>query len=391
MTLLLALTALGAVAAVAAAAGPLGGNGRVAFRLNDDLYVMNADGSNLRPVFVTADEEEDPGFSPDGRFLAFSRGEGDSPIFLGDLNTGTVTQLTFPTGAILHGDPRFSPDGSQIAFSCDITPGGSVNLRLCQMNRNGTGLVQLSSDGPGVFDSSPGYSPDGTRIALTRGTGQSDIFLMNAAGGSELNLTPTLPRAFSPDFSPDGSRILFSYDGDPGMGNLFKLATIPAAGGGVSDLTPGSATFIGDGAFSGDGKQIYFLQTNGPEDDVMVMPASGGAATNLTPSLAGEDATDLAVERVYRCAGRRATIVGDDGPDTIKGTKKADVIVSNAGKDKVRGRGGNDRICGGRGKDTIGGGTGRDRLLGQAGKDNLRGNAGVDVLKGGKGKDSERQ
>ena len=48
--------------------------------------------------------------------------------------------------------------------------------------------------------------------------------------------------------------------------------------------------------------------------------------------------SDGSWEYIYRCVKRRATIVlGDDGAEKIKGTKKADVIVGNGGKDKLKG------------------------------------------------------
>ena len=64
-------------------------------------------------------------------------------------------------------------------------------------------------------------------------------------------------------------------------------------------------------------------------------------------------------QSLQRCGGRAVTIVGDDGPDKLKGTKRADVIAAFAGKDTILGRGGNDRICAGKGKDKIVGGGGR--------------------------------
>jgi len=88
-----------------------------------------------------------------------------------------------------------------------------------------------------------------------------------------------------------------------------------------------------------------------------------------------------------KCAGKKATIVGTNGKDKLKGTKKRDVISAGGGKDIVKGRKGNDLICGGKGKDRLTGGRGKDKVLGQARRDRLRGGPGKDKLKGGKGKD----
>lgn len=79
------------------------------------------------------------------------------------------------------------------------------------------------------------------------------------------------------------------------------------------------------------------------------------------------------------CGGARATLVGTDGADKLKGTGKPDVIVGAAGADTIRGLGGNDILCGGRGKDKLIGGGGRDQLIGQRGRDTCNGGGGKDT------------
>jgi Ca2+-binding RTX toxin-like protein len=59
-----------------------------------------------------------------------------------------------------------------------------------------------------------------------------------------------------------------------------------------------------------------------------------------------------------------ATIVGTDGPDTLKGTPSRDVIAALGGNDTVNGLGGNDLVCGGVGTDRLSGGPGDDVLRG---------------------------
>jgi hypothetical protein len=72
------------------------------------------------------------------------------------------------------------------------------------------------------------------------------------------------------------------------------------------------------------------------------------------------------------CDGVDATIIGTDGVDKLRGTKRRDVVAALAGADKVKGLGGNDLICGGIGKDALEGGRGRDRLIGGRGRDTCR-------------------
>jgi Ca2+-binding RTX toxin-like protein len=95
--------------------------------------------------------------------------------------------------------------------------------------------------------------------------------------------------------------------------------------------------------------------------------------------------------RQSRCNGHRATLVGTNGSDKLRGTKLVDVITGLGGNDKLSGLAGNDLICGGAGKDTLKGGEGNDKLYGEAGNDNLKGGPGKDTLKGGASKDKQVQ
>ena len=152
-------------------------------------------------------------------------------------------------------------------------------------------------------------------------------------------------------------------------------------------LTPGIANQEGGPVFSPDGGRIVFRRFNGMQGEILVMNADGSAELNLTNTPAPVSEASADWESMYRCAGRRATLVGTDSAEILKGTKRADVIVGNGGNDKLVGRGGKDRICGGRGNDKLKGGAGNDRLFGGAGRDKLAGQKGSDKCAGGAGKD----
>ncbi len=89
-----------------------------------------------------------------------------------------------------------------------------------------------------------------------------------------------------------------------------------------------------------------------------------------------------------RCAGKKATIVGTAGNDTLKGTRRPDVFAGLGGRDLIVGRGGNDLACGGGGRDRLRGNGGKDLLRGENGADLLVGGGAADELIGGKGPDS---
>ncbi len=89
--------------------------------------------------------------------------------------------------------------------------------------------------------------------------------------------------------------------------------------------------------------------------------------------------------RAPSCHGRKATIVGTDGNDVLRGTSGPDVIWGGKGDDTIYSSRGNDVICGGPGGDAMHGGRGNDVVDGGPGTDRLSGDLGDDRVFGGAG------
>jgi Tol biopolymer transport system component len=113
------------------------------------LYVMKPDGTELRPVSgsATVGEEREPAWSPDGQKLAFvARGhekDGKARIWVADVAGGEPVALT--SGTSVDDQPAWSPDGKYLVFPSDRT--GDVELFL--MRADGSGQTQLTrSKGP---------------------------------------------------------------------------------------------------------------------------------------------------------------------------------------------------------------------------------------------------
>jgi Tol biopolymer transport system component len=231
---------------------------RILFSLNDDLYVMNADGSGRALLVEGRPEVRAYLWSPDGRSIAFTFGgfvgdelfsdlwvmaaDGSGRIKLAagvdsrmswspdsreivydhagrirvvnaDGTAGhQVPNVPFPASA-----PAWSPAGDQIAFvtSVDRFPDEIPEQSIFLINTDGSGLVDLTR-GRGS-DETPTWSPDGSRIAFELGEdGEqgSEVAVMNRDGSARMNLTNRPGFDFSPDWSPDGSRIVFQRDDD---------------------------------------------------------------------------------------------------------------------------------------------------------------------------------
>jgi len=187
---------------------------RIAFVSGYDIHVMNADGSglinltsNLAPV-----ELEEPAWSPDGSKIVFVSGShGNEEIYVMNADGTDQTRLTDSPAA--ETQPVWSPDGSKIAFGVTERAGDIVGPgNIYVMNADGTGQTRLTDDR--AWD--PVWSPDGARIAFVSGLdGPYDIYVMNADGSGQTNVTNNSVSDDGPAWSSDGSKIAFvSRDGD---------------------------------------------------------------------------------------------------------------------------------------------------------------------------------
>jgi uncharacterized delta-60 repeat protein len=149
----------------------------------DQIYVMDANGSNLGNLTNNPEGDLHPAWSPDGARIAFtSERDGDPEIYLMDATSLNQTRLTNNPAEDFH--PAWSPDGTRLAFTSDR----DGNYEIYVMNADGSNPINLTNN-PG-YDSDPAWSPDGTKIAFTSDRdGNLEIYVMDANGSNPTNLT----------------------------------------------------------------------------------------------------------------------------------------------------------------------------------------------------------
>lgn len=179
---------------------------RVAFRSDRSgtfqLHVMNVDGSG--ETQLTFGDEIPRGWvwSPDGTRIAFARVFEDLEVFVVEVATGEVVQLTESFGTDFPYD--WSADG-RILFASE-RDGGSA---FYTMSADGTGVTQVGASGAAPVGNGD-WSPDGSRILFTRSaSGVVQLWLMNDDGSGEVQLTFDAGNKIQPDWSPDGTRIVY--------------------------------------------------------------------------------------------------------------------------------------------------------------------------------------
>jgi hypothetical protein len=383
----LALAGLTLCAAVitatpAQATPPVGTNDEIAFSREVDTAgfdIFTIDTGVVNFTNSPGVSEFSPDWSANNKHLAAARPDGvDDDIFIWRLPGGVPINLTAGHAGDDY-DPAFFPFAilsgpSGLAFVRDTLGPTGHDVFSAPLNEPGLTLGPQTNltNSPGT-DSSPDYAPDGKSIVFqSNRTGNSEVFVMPAAGGTPTNLTNNPAADLGPRWSRDGKSITFASTRAGGVAKIFKMN---ANGSGAVQLTTGPVTELDfSPTYGGDGKSIIFDRFNVTtgDDELFRIPAGGGAATNLTNNPGSPDITPDA-EAVQKCGGKTATLVGDDGPDKITGTKRKDVVDANRGKETVKGKGGNDIICLGPGKGKALGGGGNDRCIGAKGRQTAAG------------------
>jgi Tol biopolymer transport system component len=278
-------------------------------------------------------------WSPDGKWLAMKDGsstDGQDSIYLLSVDSGEKHRLTFPPPHQGDGEPAFSPDGHRLAFnrvftfgvseifvlalSDDLKPIGEprqLTFKHIASNHptwTPDGREIVFASGPGTFENSgvpaeiwrvsasergeprrvvfageqglnPALSVQGHHLAYTRRLTHQSVSRVDVAGqkaqeGSTADLISSPGSDESPQYSPDGTRIVFisSRSGAP------EVWVCNSDGSGAFQLTHLGAIVTGSPRWSPDGEKIVFDSNREGHFDVYETDATGGRLRRLTSS-----------------------------------------------------------------------------------------------------------
>jgi WD40-like Beta Propeller Repeat len=163
---------------------------------NRDLYVVDADGSNL--VRLTSEDGWDyqPAWSPDGSRIAFVRNSPVEDIWVMDADGGAPERLT--EGVAFDLSPSWSPEGTHLTFVSNR----SGSPEVYTMSGDGTDVTRLTHDDG--YEGDPEWSPDGERIAFAGDVDGSGLYVMKS-DGTDLRRILATPQLVEATWSPDAT------------------------------------------------------------------------------------------------------------------------------------------------------------------------------------------
>jgi dipeptidyl aminopeptidase/acylaminoacyl peptidase len=297
-----------------------------------ELWLVHSDGSGLRQLTASGNNDSEPSFSPDGKTLLFvSTRKGGSQLWTLALGGGEPRQLTkFAPG--LAG-PVWSPDGRWIACASELWPACSIDAACndkADQDKDGDKLEVYTSEGllyrhwnawedgkrthvvlvdaasgdvvkdltPGDHDAPPfslggdrgyAFAPDGRELcyvsnhdAVQALSTNSDLWTVaiDSDGKSPRNLTASNHGADgAPLYSPDGRWIAFIRQATAGYeSELKQLCVLERATNTVRELTS-RANFddwVSDMRWSADSKSLYFGAEHRGRTPVLKVGVGGG-------------------------------------------------------------------------------------------------------------------
>jgi dipeptidyl aminopeptidase/acylaminoacyl peptidase len=304
-------------------------------RRHNEIWLAPADGS--APAFrytSPSTEASNPSWSSDGSLLAFSSKREGSDDDIWFLRTAAPGGEAFQIKGV-HAMPIFSRDGKSLVYAwrgdepdslkketwrtrvspAAITRGpdpkrfdgrvytsipivGDERGYLAPRETRRPGhlyLVPLAGGTPRqltsgeLSQSSPAWSPDGKTIAFEQDTTENQevrddswpaLFLLTVADGATRPLSTGFPQSSNPAWSPDGRTIAFVCSKGRGLEN--DICVVPATGGTARSLTTDWNLEPGNPTWSADGKTIYFNAESSGNVHLFAVAAAGSPVRQVT-------------------------------------------------------------------------------------------------------------
>jgi serine/threonine protein kinase len=230
-------------------------------------------GLEYTPLTNFAESATSPALSPDGRMLAFIRGQstfsGPGQIYVKILPDGEPVQLTKDDR--VKRSPKFSPDGTRIGYSAVDDPGVVLDTWVVPVLGGQPRLLLSNAEGlTWITDRNPGpVSPPSVLFSQMTGRGYQKSIVSSTESRTDprtVYLPPTNGMAHRSSLSPDGKQLLvveMGSTGEQGGYGWLPCRLIPFDGSSSGKSVGPAPAQCTDAAWSPDGKWMYFSTNTG--------------------------------------------------------------------------------------------------------------------------------
>ena len=194
--------------------------------IGTQLYAVDPDGSD-RVLLLDCDVIR-PQWSPDGSRLALTIGLDDGSWQVATIAADGSDLQLLTSGPGIHEIPSWSPDGTWLAYdSSDVgLDDPTFQATLWRIDADGSDAALLGD--PDTFDVEPRISPDGSQVAFMRIHPEADyaaeIVVRDLASGDERVVVPLDVPVEHPEWSPDGSSLIFNaQDSAPDATTIYTI------------------------------------------------------------------------------------------------------------------------------------------------------------------------
>ncbi len=195
-------------------------------RFRSKISIYDLRDKSIRTLYQADAVFEAPSWSPDGKYLLSNSG-GRLFRFAVDGAASAPEPIALDPSLDCNNDKGFSPDGKRLAFSASSHASGGSQVYVA--GADGSNPKMLVSVAPSYFH---GWSPDGKFLAFVgERNGKFGLYRVPAAGGTEQQLTSKPGYDDGPDYSPDGKWIYFNSNRTGG----WDIWRMPASGAGPGD------------------------------------------------------------------------------------------------------------------------------------------------------------